>query len=87
MYYIGMFLLGLVVMYVPFAISLANARSTPGLRFLCAGMCSLNASLVTLCVLYESPTVLNILVYMAFILLSMDVALRKAPKDIDIVTE
>lgn len=82
-YYISIFFVGLLIMFVPFAISFANSKSTPGLRFLCGALCALNATLVTFFVFMDSPTVLNILLYMTFILLSMDVALRKVPEDLD----
>lgn len=83
MYYISIFVVGLLIMFVPFGISFANSKSTPELRVLCGALCALNAILVTFFVLMDSPTVLNILLYMAFILLSMDVALRKVPEELD----
>ena len=70
-------------MFVPLGIAFANSRSSPGLRVLCGSLCGLNAVLITLFTLMDSPTVLNILLYMAFILLSMDVALRKVAVELD----
>lgn len=87
MYYVSLFFVGLVVMFVPLGIAFANSASTTGLRVLCASLCVTNAALVTFFTLMESPTVLNILLYMVFILLSMDVALRKDTPVLDTETE
>lgn len=81
MYYLGMFAIGVLVMFVPFIISMINKRSTKGLRVLCFSLCTLNAVLVLFFTFMETPTVLNVGLYMIFILLSMDVGLRKAPKE------
>lgn len=83
MYYVSLFIVGIIVMFIPLGVSFVNSASTSGLRVLCGLLCALNAALITIFILLDSPTVLNVLLYMVFILLSMDVALRKVPTELD----
>lgn len=83
MYFVSLFIVGLLVMFVPLGVAFANSRSSSGLRVLCGALCVTNAVLTSFFTFMDSPTVLNVLLYMVFILLSMDVALRKVPKELD----
>ena len=84
MNWVILFVIWILVHFLPLGISFLNKNSTHGLRVLCGGFCFINAVLGGLLVYSNQVPSISMMSYGVFILLSMDVALRKTTKDIDV---
>lgn len=77
MLWIVLYVLVFAVIFLPLVISFLNRKSTIGLRVLCGSLCLLNAGLMLLLLVTNTHPAVNFALYMTFILLSLDVSLRK----------